>query len=61
MMLNGPAARLGEVADVVIILAFGYYEDTAARRLKSRFVPMDAKNAPVDWFSSRPSAKRVYL
>jgi aspartate 1-decarboxylase len=61
VMLNGPAARLGEVGDVVVILAYGYYEDTAARRLKPSIVHVNAKNAPVNWLSNRPSAKKVCL
>lgn len=46
VMLNGPAARLGEVGDVVVILAYGHYEDAAARRLQARIVHVDARNAP---------------
>jgi aspartate 1-decarboxylase len=58
-MLNGPAARLGEIGDVVVILAYGYYEDTAARRLKARIVHVDAKNVPTSQSTSlRPGKKR---
>ena len=46
VMLNGPAARLGETGDPVIILAYGQYPDAAARRLKARIVHVDEKNAP---------------
>jgi aspartate 1-decarboxylase len=53
VMLNGPAARLGEIGDVVVILAYGYYEDTAARRLKPRIVHVDAKNVPATQVSGR--------
>lgn len=47
VMLNGPAARLGEVGDVVVILAYGYYPDADARRLRPRIVHVDVSNAPV--------------
>lgn len=46
VMLNGTAARLGEVGDVVMILAYGHYEDAAARRLKARIIHVDEHNAP---------------
>jgi len=46
VMLNGPAARLGEVGDVVVIIAYGHYRDAAARRLKPRIVHVSALNAP---------------
>lgn len=48
VMLNGPAARLGETGDPVIILAFGHYSDAVARRLKARIVHVDQKNNPAD-------------
>jgi len=51
VMLNGPAARLGEAGDPVVIIAYGHYPDTAARRLKARIVHVDGNNAPV----SRPT------
>lgn len=47
VMLNGPAARLGEVGDVLVILAYGHFEDADARRLLPRIVHVDAHNAPV--------------
>jgi aspartate 1-decarboxylase len=47
VMLNGPAARLGEIGDPVIIIAYGQYPDTVARRLKARIVCVDARNAPI--------------
>lgn len=58
VMLNGPAARLGEVGDVVVILAYGHYEDAAARRLKPRIVPVDAKNVPTGQGVSSGSGKQ---
>ncbi len=56
VMLNGPAARLGETSDPVIIIAYGHYADAQARRLKPKIVHVDANNAPR---RSLPSASRV--
>ncbi len=47
VMLNGPAARLGEVGDVVVILAYGHYEDAAARRLTPHIVHVNEHNVPL--------------
>jgi aspartate 1-decarboxylase len=46
-MLNGPAARLGEVGDPLVIIAYAFYPDADARRLKPRIVHVDQQNAPV--------------
>lgn len=58
VMLNGPAARLGEVGDLVVILAYGHYEDATARRLKPRIVHVDAKNAPASQSTSSRSGRQ---
>lgn len=47
VMLNGPAARLGEIGDPVIVLAYGYFPDADARRLKPRIVHVNSNNTPV--------------
>lgn len=47
VMLNGPAARLGETGDPVIILAYGQYSEAQARRLKPKIVRVNAKNQPM--------------
>ena len=47
VMLNGPAARLGEVGDVVVILAYGFFADATARRLKPRIVHVNKQNVPI--------------
>lgn len=57
VMLNGPAARLGEVGDPVVILAYGYYPEAVARRLRPKIVHVDANNSPLNWASSRRPAK----
>lgn len=58
VMLNGPAARLGEVGDVVVILAYGHYPDEVARQLKVRIVHVDARNAPVSRDIYRQAARK---
>ena len=52
VMLNGPAARQGEVGDLLIIIAYGYCPDADARQLRPRIVHVDEWNAPV----TRPDA-----
>jgi aspartate 1-decarboxylase len=47
VMLNGPAARLGEAGDQVVNLAYGGYSQAAAVRLKPRIVHVDEHNALV--------------
>jgi aspartate 1-decarboxylase len=58
VMLNGPAARLGEIGDPVVILAYGHYPDKEARQMKARIVMVDAKNAPLNPPSIRQHGKR---
>jgi aspartate 1-decarboxylase len=55
VMLNGPAARLGEVGDPLIIIAYGFLLDAEASRLKPRIVHVDGRNAPV----TRPMAEEI--
>jgi aspartate 1-decarboxylase len=57
VMLNGPAARLGEVGDPVVILAYGHYPEAAARRHQPKIVHVDANNVPVNGPCSRRPAK----
>jgi aspartate 1-decarboxylase len=44
VLLNGPAARLGQKGDVVIILAFGLLTEEELRHFKPRKVLVDAQN-----------------
>lgn len=44
IVLNGAAARLGEVGDLVIIMGFGYATPDEADALKPRVVLVDQKN-----------------
>jgi aspartate 1-decarboxylase len=58
VMLNGPAARLGETGDIVIVLAFGHYEDAAARQLRPKIVHVNARNALVNRSTNRWHEKK---
>ena len=46
VMLNGPAARLGEVGDTVIIISYGICEDCEASRIKPVVVYVGENNQP---------------
>lgn len=45
--LNGPAARLGQRGDVVVIIAYGEYEEAELRGHQPRVVEVDERNRPV--------------
>ena len=45
--LNGPAARLGEVGDKVVIVAYAMVPEEDISRHKPKIVFVDAKNRPV--------------
>lgn len=47
VMLNGPAARLGEPGDTLIILSYGLFPDAEARQLKPKIVHVNKQNMPV--------------
>jgi len=46
VLLNGPAARLGEVGDHLIILAYGFAEDDEAGSVEPRIVKLGENNRP---------------
>ena len=46
VMLNGPAARLGEVGDTVIVLSYGVYDDAEASALVPLIVRIVERNQP---------------
>jgi len=46
VLLNGPAARLGSVGDVVIIISYCQVPSEKARDLRARIVLVDEKNRP---------------
>ena len=44
MLLNGPAARLGETGDMVIVLSYGMCDEAEARAHHPRLVFVDEQN-----------------
>ena len=42
--LNGPAARLGEVGDIIIIIAYGLIDEKESRNFHPKIVFVDEKN-----------------
>lgn len=42
--LYGPAARLGEIDDIVIIISYGLTESSEAKKLKAKTVYVDKDN-----------------
>ena len=46
VMLNGPAARLGETGDIVVIISYAHCEDTAAREFHPKTVQVGSNNSP---------------
>lgn len=46
VMLNGPAARLGEPGDTVIVLSYALASAAEAKRFKPVIVRVDAHNRP---------------
>ncbi len=47
VVLNGPAARLGEVGDKVIIVAYGLLSEAEAAKHQPKVIRVDAKNRRV--------------
>lgn len=48
MCLNGAAARLGQPGDIVIVIAYGQFNDAEARQLRPRVVLVDENNRPTE-------------
>jgi aspartate 1-decarboxylase len=48
MCLNGAAARLGQKGDIIIVIAYGQFNDAEARALRPRVVLVDEKNRPIE-------------
>lgn len=46
VMLNGPAARLGEIGDRVIILSYSPCDEGQAKELKANVIVVDDNNRP---------------
>jgi aspartate 1-decarboxylase len=47
IMLNGPAARLGEVGDKVVIVAYAYLDEADVARHEPMIVQVDSRNKPI--------------
>lgn len=47
MRLNGPAARLGEPGDRVVVVSYAEYEEAEAREHRPVVVRVDGENRPV--------------
>jgi aspartate 1-decarboxylase len=47
MLLNGPAARLGEPGDLIVLLTYTWMATAEAKRYKPTVIRVDAKNKPL--------------
>jgi aspartate 1-decarboxylase len=47
VMLNGPAARLGQIGDLIIILSYAEMSADEAAHFRPGIVVVDSKNRPV--------------
>jgi aspartate 1-decarboxylase len=48
MCLNGAAARHGRPGDIIIVIAYGHYEDGEARVFQPKIVIVDERNRPCE-------------
>jgi aspartate 1-decarboxylase len=46
VVLNGPAARCGQVGDKVMVLSYGRFSDHQAKALRPKVVLVDERNRP---------------
>lgn len=46
IILNGPAARLGEIGDLIIIISYAHYNTTQSKKLKAKVITVDKHNMP---------------
>lgn len=46
MCLNGAAARHGRPGDIIIVIAYGHYDDAEARVFQPKIVIVDERNRP---------------
>lgn len=47
VMLNGPAARLGQIGDLIIILSYAEMSADEAAHFRPKIVVVDSENRPV--------------
>lgn len=57
MLLNGPAARLGERGDLVVLLTYALAPTARAKRFKPVVVQVDAANRPLPKAASNQPVK----
>ena len=60
MCLNGAAARHGRPGDIIIVIAYGHFEDAEARALKPKIVIVDEHNRPREIMSPTTSSGNHY-
>ena len=46
VMLNGPAARLGQVGDLIIIIAYASMPEEEAKKFRPKVIVVDSGNKP---------------
>lgn len=46
VLLNGPAARLGETGDIVVIISYTHCPDSVARQFRPTIVQVGPNNSP---------------
>ena len=61
MCLNGAAARHGRPGDIIIVIAYGHYEDAEARAMQPKIVIVDADNRPTEMLPSENGAMNESL
>ena len=59
VVLNGAAARLAEVGDLLIIMGFAYADPAEARRLKPKVVLVDPANRFTGYLGRTRTPKRA--
>ena len=57
MCLNGAAARHGRRGDIIIVIAYGHYEDAEARAMQPKIVIVDADNRAVEMLPSEDATQ----
>ena len=59
MCLNGAAARHGRPGDIIIVIAYGHYEDSEARTMRPKIVIVDEKNRPQELLEPRTTTSDI--
>src|SRR4028119_1726778 len=61
MCLNGAAARHGRPGDIIIVIAYGHFEDAEARTMQPKIVIVDADNRPTEMLPAENGAMNEAL